>query len=426
MKAAGMFGDRRLDLLEAPLSDLGRRGLVEAGLARRVGIVARLAGTLSTGADAVRSALSGESLAQEMGSSRASVHKHVGQLRAQGFSVESVAGVGYRLTAPFDDLVAGEAVLPYVLLCSRAAEGHSAAEESHAGQELLATEECRVGEQPPAFEQMWVAGLPYVYRASCDSTNRALRDMMAAGDLPAGATVVADHQTQGRGRLDRVWRDEAGKDLTLSVLLRPSLAPGQAHLLSLAAALAVAETAEEYLGPQVPVGVKWPNDVVVGDRKLCGILAEGSMDADRLRWAIVGVGLNVNSQCSSIAATIEAEDQGGLAGRPAPVSLRDLVGEVPRAPLLATLLERLTLHWTDLERSSGAAKVLAGLRKRDVLLGRPLQVFGGSARGGTEREEVVSGVGAGLGPEGQLLVRAASGDTVAVFAGDVTLRKASA
>ena len=327
-------------------------------------------------------------LGKELGLSRAAVHKHVEQLRSLGFPVESVAGLGYRLTGPLDDLLAGEAVLPFIL-------------------------------QSLDSNAPWAAGLPYLYRARCESTNRVLREAIGAGDPLPGTTVVTDHQTRGRGRLDRVWRDDAGRDLTFSVLLRPSLAPGQAHLLSLAAALAVAETVEAHLGLDTPVEVKWPNDVVVGGRKLCGILLEGSMDGDRLHWVIAGIGLNVNSDCADTAALIEREDEEGLAGRPAPVSLGELLGgEVPRAPLLAALLARLTIRWTELERPGGAATVLAALRERDALAGRPVEVVGGGSSGGV----VAAGEAAGFGPEGQLLVRTASGEVVAVFAGDVSLR----
>jgi BirA family biotin operon repressor/biotin-[acetyl-CoA-carboxylase] ligase len=382
---------------DAVLARLVERGLVEPGLARRVALVSRLTagtaweGTVPPAWDETRPALSGQALAAELGLSRAAVHKHVEQLRSQGFAIESVVGQGHRLAQPCTDLLAGEAVLPFILQ----------------------------GLDP---EQPWVAGLPYQYQARCESTNRVLRDLVGRGDPPAGATVVTDHQTRGRGRLDRVWRDESGKDLTFSVLLRPSLAPGQAHLLSLAAALAVAETAEAVVGQTAAVMVKWPNDVMVAGRKLCGILLEGSMDGDRLHWAIAGIGLNVNSDCSGLAALIETEDADGAAGRPAPVSLRELAGgEVPRAPLLAALLRRLTNRWAGLEGTGGPVEVLAGLRKRDALVGRQVEIVGGGSR----HEVLVAGEAAGLGPEGQLLVRTSAGEVVAVFAGDVTVKKAA-
>jgi BirA family biotin operon repressor/biotin-[acetyl-CoA-carboxylase] ligase len=360
--------------------------------------------------------------------SRAAVHKHVNHLRTLGFGVESLPGAGYRLERPFADLVAAEAVLPFLLGLSRP-------------------------------ETPWMAGLPYFYLPRCESTNLSLKEAMAPrraagrgaadapapdsgapapsapGALPAGALMVTDEQTGGRGRLARTWSSEAGRDLTFSVLLRPSLAPTQAHLLSLAAALAVAEVLETLPGLEGRVAVKWPNDVLLGGEKVCGILLEGSMDVDRLHWAVAGIGLNVNSASSALVTALTPEDAEAWAGRPRPVSLRERLGyDVPRAPLLAALLARLTRRWIDLEDrgdpgpgaptspgGSGAAGVLAALRQRDALAGRQVEVLSGSGRQG-QKDVVASGEAAGIGPEGQLLVRSASGETVAVFAGDVTLR----
>jgi BirA family biotin operon repressor/biotin-[acetyl-CoA-carboxylase] ligase len=396
------------------------RGVAGAGLAHRAVLAARLTRTLpQAGADAGLGAISGEALARTLGLSRAAVHKHVNHLRTLGFGVESLPGAGYRLERPFADLVAAEAVLPFILGLSRP-------------------------------ETPWMAGLPYFYLPRCESTNLSLKEAMAPrraagrgatdgpvphsgapalsapGALPAGALMVTDEQTGGRGRLERTWWSEAGRDLTFSVLLRPSLAPTQAHLLSLAAALAVAEVLETLPGLEGRVAVKWPNDVLLGDEKVCGILLEGSMDFDRLHWAVAGIGLNVNSTPSALVAARP---------RPRPVSLRECLGyDVPRAPLLAALLARLTRRWIDLEDrgdpgpgaptrpgGSGAAGVLAALRQRDALAGRQVEVLSGSGRQG-HKDVVASGEAAGIGPEGQLLVRSASGETVAVFAGDVTLR----
>ncbi len=372
----------RFDIVrvEKALAAFGRRGVVESGLAQRTRIVAHLA--------VAGEPVSGESLGRILGSSRAAVHKHIETLRALGFVIESASGRGHRLVLPFDDLVTGEAVLPF-LLCAEAAE------------------------------RTWTAGLPYIYRQSCDSTNRVLRKEIKTEDVAAGLTVVTDHQTEGRGRLDRIWRDRPGEDLMFSALLRPALAPGQAHLLSLAAALAVAETLEIWPGFGARVQVKWPNDVLIDGSKVCGILLEGSMDGDRLHWAIAGIGMNVNSDARVLAAEIEREDAGGLGPRPQPVSLCAVTGaRVPRAPLLASLLERLTERWSDLESPEGATSVVSALGERDALAGRPVEVLGGAGR----QEHVVAGEAAGFGSEGQLLVRLPSGDIIPVFAGDVTLR----
>jgi BirA family transcriptional regulator, biotin operon repressor / biotin---[acetyl-CoA-carboxylase] ligase len=361
-----------------------------------VTLAARLAQTLpEAGSESFRAAVSGEALGRALGLSRAAVHKHVEQLRSLGFAVEPVAGTGYRLKRPFSDLVVAEAVLPLLL-------------------DII------------PLGSPWTAGLPYRYLPRCDSTNAVLKRVSTP--TPPGTLVVTDEQTGGRGRLDRTWVSELGKDLTFSILLRPSLAPAQAHLLSLAAALAVAEVLETIPGLEGRVAVKWPNDVLLGDRKVCGILLEGSMDADRLQWAVAGIGLNVNSAPSALVRGLAPEEAKVWMGRPLPVSLREHLGrDVARGPLLAALLERLTSRWIGLEpegdHGSGSGEVsdvLAGLRQRDALAGRRVEVVSGPP----QHSPVVAGEALGIGPEGQLLVRSSSGETVAVFAGDVTVRAA--
>jgi len=422
----GVNLDLDLAKLDSHLEVAVAAGLISSGTAHRIGLAARLAATsLQEGEAAGPAVISGQALAGIMGLSRAAVHKHMRHLQALGFSVTSAPGKGYRLESPFTDLVAAEAVLPFLLGSTRCEKG-AVADLSEAG--------------PPQSGLPYV-GLPYLYLERCESTNLVLREAMTSrGDAagfaagrtvrsrrssawaPTGAVVVTDAQTGGRGRLNRTWSSRPGKDLTFSILLRPSLVPGQAHLLSLTAALAVAEVLETMPGLKEGVAVKWPNDVLLGGKKVCGILLEGSMDADRLQWAVAGIGLNVNSASSALMTSATPEQAADWGGKPRPVSLREHLGhEVPRAPLLAALLDRLGVRWAALEsRSASQAEILDQLRRRDALAGRPVEVV--KATG--PREPAVVGEAVGIGPEGQLLVRQASGQMLEVFAGDVTVRSA--
>ncbi|MBN1631622.1 MAG: biotin--[acetyl-CoA-carboxylase] ligase [Thermoleophilia bacterium] len=376
---SGLSPTDRLDIAVA-------QDLVTAGQARRVALALELLRTLpdaevGTFAPGFAASVSGEALGGALGLSRAAVHKHVEHLRTLGFAIATVAGAGYRLERPFDDLVAAEAVLPCLL-------------------SLL-----------PA-DPVWTAGLPYRHVAGCSSTNAELK--VLAATAPAGTALVADEQTGGRGRLGRTWVSRRGQDLTFSVLLRPNLGPAQAHLLSLAAALAVAEVLEDLEGLEGRVAIKWPNDVLMGGRKVCGILLEGSMDADRLQWVVAGIGLNVNSDPEALLRGLDPNQEREWRGKPAPTSLHEELGhEISRAPLLARLLVRLTQRWKEVERP----ELLEGLQRRDVLVGRHVEVLSGPPLD----EPVVSGEAVGIGPVGQLLVRVASGETVPVFAGDVTV-----
>lgn len=369
-------------------------GLVGAGQAHRVALAAELNHTLPA-ADGrpIAGAISGEALARGLGLSRAAVHKHVAHLRSLGFAINSLAGSGYRLDKPYDDLLAAEAVVPRLL-------------------ELV----------HPDMPAAWVAGLPYHYRTDCVSTNAELRALAATA--PAGTMMVTDHQTGGRGRLGRTWISRPGEDLTFSVLLRPTLGPAQAHLLSLAAALAVAEVLDVVVGTGArAAGIKWPNDVLLGGEKVCGILLEGSMDADRLLWVVAGVGLNVNSDPGDLLAGFPPGRHQEWLGKPRPTSLRAQTGRhVPRGSLLVLILAALMRRW----EQAASGDLLDELRRRDVLAGRRVEVFSGlpADEAAVSRRASLTGEALGIGPEGQLLVRADSGAVIPVFAGDVTVRSA--
>lgn len=264
----------------------------------------------------------------------------------------------------------------------------------------------------------WVAGIPLEYLASCPSTNAELKGRVAGSRT--GTTLVTDDQTGGRGRSGRTWISAPGADLTFSVLLRPRLAPESGHLLSLATGVAVADVLEEVLGLRGAVSLKWPNDVLLGGKKVCGVLLEASVEAGCFRWAIAGVGVNVNSQASRLPESRLLDKGAEWRGRPAPISLKEYLGyAVKRAPLLAALLARLTRCWTALEDGADGALLLDEWRRRDALRGSRVEVFAGADRS----DVLAAGEAIGVGREGQLLVRGDDGAVVEVFAGDVSVSR---
>ena len=202
-----------------------------------------------------------------------------------------------------------------------------------------------------------------------DSTNRWLADQARAG-APAGLVAVADHQTAGRGRLGRAWVAPPGTSLLLSVLFRPDdLERGERHLLTAVVGLAAADACAEVAG--VEAGLKWPNDLVVDDRKLGGLLAEAGDD-----WVVVGLGLNV------------AWPPGQLVDG---ATALNLVGAgVDREALLAAFLGRLD-HWY-----GRWAEVPSAYRARCATLGRLVRVV----LAGDE----FTGTAADVSDEGHLLV----------------------
>lgn len=219
-----------------------------------------------------------------------------------------------------------------------------------------------------------------------DSTNRYLIDEARAG-APTGLVVVADHQTSGRGRLGRTWVAPPGASLLVSLLLRPTVAPDRRHLLVMAAGLAMAEAVEAETG--VVAGLKWPNDLLVGERKLAGILAEAAGDA-----LVVGIGVNIEwhevpAELTEIATACNLEG-----GRP-----------TSPATVLRAFLGRYTERLEDLDGSRAAYQA------RLLTLGRRVRV---EQAGG-----VLTGVAIGVDPDGRLRLRTDDETELAVAVGDV-------
>lgn len=165
----------------------------------------------------------------------------------------------------------------------------------------------------------------YILLKETKSTNSYLQEISA--DAPHGTVVAATSQTAGRGQRGNSWESEAGKNITMSMLLRPSVLPSRQFLLSEAAALAVVHTLDGYLGDGV--SVKWPNDVYYGDRKICGLLIEHSLSGGKISHTIAGIGLNVNQREF-------------LSDAPNPVSLYQVTGrDTPVGEVRCRLAEEL-------------------------------------------------------------------------------------
>jgi BirA family biotin operon repressor/biotin-[acetyl-CoA-carboxylase] ligase len=215
-------------------------------------------------------------------------------------------------------------------------------------------------------------GLPWtdvVCLAVTDSTNRVAMEMAENG-AKHGTVVVADAQTAGRGRMGRRWESPAGKNLYVSLLLRPSVPTVDALRLALVAGVALAD-AVEAVG--VPASLKWPNDLYCGGRKAAGILAEMASDPDGVRHVVIGVGLNVNME--------EADFPPDLRGTA--MSLRILAGRAfHRVDVLVRLLDAFGTRYAEFI-GGGFASLRDGWDRRDFLLGRRVLVRrpGGEAWG---------------------------------------------
>lgn len=240
---------------------------------------------------------------------------------------------------------------------------------------------------------------------SIDSTNaQAKRD--AANGAEHGTLIVADMQTAGRGRRGRQWSSPAGANIYFTLLLRPGFAPDKASMLTLVMALAVAEGVKKAFSgiPDCPApGIKWPNDIVVNGRKVCGILTELSVKQERIDYVIIGVGVNVKRQefapeLADKAASLEAECGQSLS----------------REALLAYIMESFQEYYTLFEGQEN----LAGLRESydRMLVNRNHEVCVLDPKG------EYRGIATGITDTGELCVELPDGSQTKVYAGEVSVR----
>jgi BirA family biotin operon repressor/biotin-[acetyl-CoA-carboxylase] ligase len=308
--------------------------------------------------------VSGQELARRSGISRNAVWKHIRALRRQGYRIESSAGAGYRLLAPPDRLVPREIQDG---LCTRF-----------------------MGRIIHSYEEL-------------PSTQGVARDL-ALGGCPEGTVVLAERQTEGRGRIGRPW-SSLPQGVAMSVVLRPETEPEKASVFPLLAGVAVAESVSSVTG--LRARLKWPNDVLVQGRKAAGILAELSAELDRINHLVLGIGINVNARAWQMPSDMAAEA----------TSLRAESGtHVSRIDLVRVILTELERYYDILLRR-GFEPVRQAWKTLGATLGARVLV----ERGGKELE----GTALDIDRQGALILEARDGTRVRVTAGDIRLRHRS-
>jgi len=306
--------------------------------------------------------ISGTKLAQEIGTTRSEVWRLVQQLRALGVEIAGHPASGYQLTS-----------VPDLLL-----------------PELL---------QPLLRGTIFGERVHHFYRAG--STNTLALEAAAAG-APEGSVFLAEQQTAGRGRGSNHWHSAESTGIYCSVILRPALPPAEVLVLSLAAGLAV-HSAIQGVDSRVLADLKWPNDLLIGGKKFCGILTEMSAEATRVRYIVVGIGINVN----------QTRFPGDLADTA--TSLRLTTGaEWSRVELCAALLKSLDQEYRGLlQKPDAHAEILRRFEERSSSTrGRQVRI---------EENGGFDGITEGLDGRGFLRVRT-KGEVQIVYSGTVRLK----
>jgi BirA family biotin operon repressor/biotin-[acetyl-CoA-carboxylase] ligase len=235
---------------------------------------------------------------------------------------------------------------------------------------------------------------------SIDSTNKCARTMANAG-APEGTLVTAEFQTEGKGRLGRAWVSNPEENLTFSVVLRPGKGAESLNLLPLLVAVAVAEAIREVAGREPEC--KWPNDLLLGGKKVCGILLEGVLRDERLDFVVVGIGINVNQENFPPEIAESA------------TSLRLACGRVfNREELLRSVLQRFERLYRA-GRDDQFSSVPDLWSSHTQMLGKPLEI--------RSHDSMFAGTALRIAPDGGLVIASGTGEQT-LYAGDVTIRSA--
>lgn len=299
--------------------------------------------------------LSGEEISRSLNISRAAIWKYIQELRKDGYEIEAVPHLGYKIVDVPDKLLAQEV----------------------------------------QFElQTKILGSKFFYHETLVSTmDEAFR--LGMEGAPEGAVVCAETQTKGRGRLGRSWSSPKYKGIYSSIILRPRLSAADLSKLTLLSAVAVAEAVEKVSGVQAMI--KWPNDLLVKNKKLAGILTELRAEVDQMKFVVIGLGININN---SGAQLIEGA-----------TSLKNEAGQTfSRVEVLREIL-RAFERWYVRCNKEGFDELFKAWKERSATLGKRVRI--------TDPASIVEGVAVDLDSDGGLLIRQDSGVVVKKLAGDV-------
>ena len=286
--------------------------------------------------------ISGQELCNKFGVSRTAIWKVMKQLKEAGYNIEAQQNKGYHIVSAPDVMDAAEL--------------------------------------KSIWKPKWV-GCEILYFDSIDSTNTKAQELAEKG-YPSGTLVVADKQIAGKGRRGRNWESPSGCGIFMTLMLKPDINPNNASMLTLVSALAVAKALADITGKDAKI--KWPNDIVIDGRKVCGILTEMSAQFDYINNIVIGIGINVNN--SSFPEEISATAS----------SLRLLSGgkKYRRAEIIEKIMEYFEKYYSifleteDLSALVNEYDAMLVNMKRQVKVLDPKEPFEGTAMGITKTGEL--------------------------------------
>lgn len=299
--------------------------------------------------------ISGEEISHRLGITRQALWKHIQELKEQGYDIVAVPHLGYQLLSSPDKLFPSEI-------------------SSHLNTRFIGKK---------------------IYYAEVSSSTMDIATQLGMKGYPEGTLVLAEAQTKGRGRLNRIWFSPKYKGIYLSLLLRPKILPHQAPIFTLLTAVGICEAIKEVTG--LDARIKWPNDILMHQKKLGGILTELNAEMDRIHFIVIGIGINVNNEKKALVAGA--------------TSLKNEKKEnISRIELLKELLRKIEINYL-IFQEEGAHPVLEKWRDYSVTLGRRVKV--------SSYLKPIEGEAVDIDTDGSLLIRKDSGVIQKITAGDI-------
>lgn len=305
--------------------------------------------------------VSGQELCDSLGVSRTTVWKYINKLKEEGYRIEAVQNKGYR-------------ILEYP--------------------DIISESEIR-----SRLNTKW-AGSQVVFFEQTDSTNNQAKRLGEEGGSH-GTLVIAEYQNAGKGRRGRNWTSAKKTGIYMTLLLKPELPPSDASMLTLVAALSVSEAIEQ-ITPLKPL-IKWPNDVVLGGRKITGILTEMSAEMEEIHYVVVGIGINVNEEefpeeIKEKATSLRIEGQ----------------QRIGRGALIAAFLECFEKNYDIFAREGDLSELVAAYNSRLINVKRTVTIIAPAGE--------YCGEALGINKRGALLVKRKDGSVEGITSGEVSVR----
>jgi BirA family biotin operon repressor/biotin-[acetyl-CoA-carboxylase] ligase len=305
--------------------------------------------------------LSGEDISRQIGITRAAVWKYIKQLQSEGYLIKSVSNNGYKLVNCPD-------ILTYEEIC-----------------ENLKTD---------------IIGHKIIHFDSIDSTNNKAKELAEKGE-PEGTVIISEAQTSGKGRVGRQWYSQAYQGICLSVILRPNIDLLSVPLITQIACAAICKATIKITDG---VQIKWPNDLLLGGRKFCGILTESSGEIDKVNYIIVGIGINVNQEKNDFPESLEKKA----------TSLKiETTNYISRKNFVCDIFYELEKMYMEYKENGIMDDVIDYCRKFSSVIGKQIKV----ERNGTgSRAKAVD-----INNRGELLVEFENGNTESISTGNISI-----